>query len=101
MRGEKAYCFGIYCPSFVLLIPEKVAIETASTCKHFQMNQVFQSTLAKRHSDPCSPPTEAKQMSQRTVLEKDNGLMEMARDILPLKVRGTVRNDSCNLHYEV
>lgn len=57
--------------------------------------------LAKCHSDPFSPHSEAKQLSQRTVLGKDNELMEMARDILPQKVNGSVRNDSCYLRYEV
>lgn len=47
------------------------------------------------------PHSEAKQLSQRTVLGKDNELMEMARDILPLEVRGLLRNDPCHLHDEV
>lgn len=100
-KKSLAFGFGIYCPWFVLLMPKKVAVEIASTCKHFQMNGVFRSVLAKCHSDPRSPHTEAKQLSQRTVLGKDSELMEMARHTLPLKVRGSVRNDSCYLHKEV
>lgn len=50
--GKRALCLGFYCPWFVLLIPAEEAVEIAGTRRDFEMNGVFQSMLAKCHSDP-------------------------------------------------